>query len=309
MSQENDNFINLFDDYLKNERGYSKNTIIAYLNDLQEFKKFLLENGGFTGWDQVHSRDIEIFLQSLANLSRARTTQSRKMSSLRSFYNFLIKRKLIKQDPMQLISLRLGEKRLPQFFYEKQVKQVLNSLSNSSDDLSIRNLALFELFYTTGMRLSEISNLTLDQIDFDLKLILVHGKGNKDRYVLFSDSTDKALRAYLDQARSNLLKNNIDQNYVFLNDQGRKLSSRGIEYVMQKVFNKAGISGKVHPHMLRHTFATQMLDNGADLRSVQELLGHESLSTTQIYTHVTMKHLQSDYEKFFPRNNKENEAK
>lgn len=309
MSSNQDDFINLFDDYLKNERGYSKNTVTAYLKDLAEFEAFLQENGGFSGWDKVQTRDAEIFLQNLASQSLARTTQSRKMSSLRSFYNFLIKRKLITQDPMQTVSLRLGQKRLPQFFYEKQVKQVLDQLRQNSDDLSKRNLALFELFYATGMRLSEISNLILDQIDFDLKLILVHGKGNKDRYVPFSDSIDKALKAYLDQSRKDLLKTNSDNNYVFLNDQGKKLTSRGIEYVMQKVFNKAGIPGKVHPHMLRHTFATQMLNNGADLRSVQELLGHESLSTTQIYTHVTMKHLQTDYQKFFPRNNKENEAK
>lgn len=309
MSQPTDDFVNLFYDYLKNERGYSKNTITAYMNDLDELKDFLQANGGFSGWDKVQTRDIEIFLQNLANLARSRTTQARKMSSLRSFYNFLVKRKLIVQDPMQTISLRLGEKRLPQFFYEKQVKQVLAQLKQNKDDLTQRNLAMFELFYATGMRLSEISNLTLDQIDFDLKLILVHGKGNKDRYVPFSETTNQALRAYLQQSRKNLLKQQSDSNYVFLNDKGTKLTSRGIEYVMQKVFNKAGIPGKVHPHMLRHTFATQMLDNGADLRSVQELLGHESLSTTQIYTHVTMKHLQSDYEKFFPRTNKENEAK
>lgn len=160
---------------------------------------------------------------------------------------------------------------------------------------------MFKLFYATGMRVSEVSDLTLKQIDFDLKTILVHGKGNKDRYVAFDDETKKALIDYLDNARPLLQKDN-DEQHVFLNNQGKGITSRGIEMVMQKTFNQAGISGKVHPHELRHSFATAMLNNGADLRSVQELLGHSSLSATQIYTHVTMAHLKSDYQKYFPRN-------
>lgn len=309
MSKEKDKFIEQFTNYLKNERGYSKNTVTSYLTDLRKAKEFWQENGGFSGWDQVQTRDVEIYLQNLANQNLSRTTQSRKMSSLRSFYRFLSKRDLISTDPVQTISLRLGEKKLPQFFYEKQIEKVLTLLSTQKDQLSLRNLALFELFYATGMRLSEISDLKLKQIDFDLNLILVHGKGNKDRYVPFGTKTKQALGEYLNDARPNLLKHQTDHQDVFLNDQGSKLTSRGIEYIMQRVFTQAGIPGKVHPHMLRHTFATEMLNNGADLRSVQELLGHESLATTQIYTHVTMQHLQGDYNKFFPRNNKEDEAK
>lgn len=167
---------------------------------------------------------------------------------------------------------------------------------------------MFELFYATGMRLSEIASLKLDQIDFDLKIILVHGKGNKDRYVPFGKDAANALKEYCDESRLDLLGKNEDLGYVFLNNRGQKLTGRGIEYIMQQVFIKAGVGGKVHPHMLRHSFATEMLNNGADLRSVQELLGHESLSTTQIYTHVTMKHLQADYQKFFPRKDKKDEA-
>ena len=291
----------LFISYLKNERQYSKNTILSYQTDLLEAKSFWRENGGFVDWDKIQTRDIEVYLQSMAERKLSRNSQMRKMSSLRSFYRFLAKRKLIKVNPTQTIVLRTEERKLPQFFYAPEMKQVISSLQGNTA-LTERNLALFELFYTTGMRVSEVSSLKINQVDFDLQMILVHGKGNKDRYVAFDDKTKSALQNYLENARPKLLGSKADQDFIFLNNQGQPLTDRGIEYIMQRTFNKAGISGKVHPHELRHTFATAMLNNGADLRTVQELLGHENLSTTQIYTHVTMAHLQDEYQKFFPRN-------
>lgn len=297
-----------FISYLRYERRYSEKTIISYQTDLLEAKSFWQENGGFKGWKKVETRDVEVYLQQLASQNLARSTQMRKMSSLRSFFRFLTKRKIVKIDPTQTISLRSKHRRLPQFFYEPEIQKVIDSLQDGSV-LSIRNLALFELFYTTGMRVSEVSALTLRQIDFDLKTILVHGKGNKDRYVIFDEQTANALQNYLDESRPKLLGIKEDPGNIFLNNQGCALTDRGIEYIMQKVFNKAGISGKVHPHELRHSFATAMLNNGADLRTVQELLGHSNLSTTQIYTHVTMKHLQSEYQKFFPRSKEKDEDK
>lgn len=293
----------LFISYLKNERQYSKNTILSYQTDLLEAKSFWRENGGFVDWDKIQTRDIEVYLQSMAERKLSRNSQMRKMSSLRSFYRFLAKRKLIKADPTQTIVLRTEERKLPQFFYAPEMKQVISSLQGNTA-LTERNLALFELFYTTGMRVSEVSSLKINQVDFDLQMILVHGKGNKDRYVAFDDKTKSALQNYLENARPKLLGSKADQDFIFLNNQGQPLTDRGIEYIMQRTFNKAGISGKVHPHELRHTFATAMLNNGADLRTVQELLGHENLSTTQIYTHVTMAHLQDEYQKFFPRNSR-----
>lgn len=305
--QKNDE-LKLFISYLQNERHYSQKTIQSYQTDLLEAKSFWQENGGFSGWKNIQTRDIEVYLQFLANKKMARTTQMRKMSSLRSFYRFLTRRKYVAIDPTQTVVLRKEGRKLPQFFYQPEIKQVLNSLKGHKP-LEMRNLALFELFYATGMRVSEVSDLKINQIDFDLQSILVHGKGNKDRYVAFDQQTKNDLNEYLTSARPKLLKNHTDQNYVFLNNQGEKLTDRGIEYIMQKVFNQAGISGKVHPHELRHTFATSMLNNGADLRTVQELLGHENLSTTQIYTHVTMAHLQDEYQKFFPRDVEKDEDK
>lgn len=299
MSEKQDELTH-FISYLQNERHYSDLTISSYQTDLLEAKKFWQINGGFDGWKNVQERDIQIYLQNLADRKLARSSQARQMSSLHSFFRFLTRRKFIQIDPTQGIALRRGEKKLPEFFYENELKQVFDSLKGNQP-LTVRNLALFELFYATGMRVSEVSNLTLHQIDLNLQTILVHGKGNKDRYVAFDDHTKKSLVKYLEDARPNLLKDDAEQ-HVFLSNLGKPLSKRGIEYVMQKTFNQAGISGKVHPHELRHTFATAMLNNGADLRSVQELLGHSSLSATQIYTHVTMAHLKSDYEKYFPRN-------
>lgn len=289
-----------FISYLQFERYYSKKTILSYATDLHEAKKFWQENGGFAGWKKVTERDIQIYIQHLGDRKLARSSQARQMSSLHSFYRFLTRKRIVKIDPTQTVVIRRGEKKLPQFFYQPEIKQVFDSLQGDKP-LTVRNLALFELFYATGMRVSEVSGLTLPQIDLDLKTILVHGKGNKDRYVAFDDRTKNSLLNYLNNARPRLLKDK-DEQHVFLSNQGKAISDRGIQYVMQKTFNQAGISGKVHPHELRHTFATAMLNNGADMRSVQELLGHSSLSATQIYTHVTTVHLKSDYEKYFPRN-------
>ncbi|APT14730.1 tyrosine recombinase XerC [Lactobacillus jensenii] len=289
-----------FKDYLAYERGYSNLTLTAYLNDLKQAEDFWKNNGGFNGFKQVTSRDIEIYIASLASTGLSQASQARKLSSLKSFYKFLTRRNLVEVDPTQTVSIHRKSKKLPEFFYEPEIKKVLDSLS-ASDKLTVRNKAMFELFYATGMRVSEVSNLTLEQIDFDVQMILVHGKGNKDRYVPFGDYAKACLLRYLNEARR-LFNPDDDNHYVFLDNRGHQLTSRGIEYIMRKVFQKGGLSANVHPHELRHTFATQMLNNGADLRSVQELLGHESLSTTQIYTHVTMERLQKDYEKFFPRN-------
>lgn len=308
MIKENNDELALFISYLKNERQYSEKTIDSYQRDLLEVKSFWQENGGFNGWEKVQTRDIEVYLQYLADKKLARNTQIRKISSLRSFYKFLVKRKIVKVDPVQTITLRSEGHRLPQVFYEPEMKQVIDSLQDNKP-LTKRNLALFELFYTTGMRVSEISSLKINQIDFNMKTILVHGKGKKDRYVIFDNQTKKVLNDYLENVRLHLLRQKDDEGYVFLNNQGQGLSARGIEYIMQKVFNKAGVSGKVHPHELRHTFATTMLNNGADLRTVQELLGHANISTTQIYTHVSTAHLKDEYQKFFPRNKEKEENK
>lgn len=285
--------------YLKNERSYSPKTVLAYQKDLAAAKKFWQENGGFPGWDQISRRDLEIYLLATGQ-KLASSTLSRKLSSLKSFYRLLTRRGLVKADPTVAIQLRRGKKRLPEFFYQDEVGQVIRSL-NDGKPLTVRNRAIVALFYATGMRLSELTDLKIKQLDLENGMILVHGKGNKDRYVFFDQESKKYLEEYLQAARPSLLKNEPDTEAVFLNKLGRPISSRGIAKAVQQIFQKAGLTAGAHPHELRHSFATAMLNNGADLRSVQELLGHEDLSTTQIYTHVSMQHLTAEYRQHFPR--------
>lgn len=295
-----DEFLDQFLSYLKNERAYSPKTIQAYQRDLEAARQFWQDNGGFPGWGRLAGRDLEIYLQDLASRGLARSTTSRKMSSLKSFYRFLTKRQLAAVDPTAGIVIRRGEKKLPQFFYPQEIKRVFDSL-NDDRPLTIRNRAILSLFYATGMRVSELAALKFQQLDLDRQLILVHGKGGKDRWVLFSDEAKQDLERYLDQSRPLLLGRKGDSGQVFLSRRGDPLAVRTIQEVIRQIFAKAGAGTGAHPHELRHTFATQMLNNGADIRSVQELLGHASLSTTQIYTHVTMAHLKADYAKYFPR--------
>ena len=199
--------------YLAYERGYSNLTLTAYLNDLKQAEDFWKNNGGFNGFKQVTSRDIEIYIASLASTGLSQASQARKLSSLKSFYKFLTRRNLVEVDPTQTVSIHRKSKKLPEFFYEPEIKKVLDSLS-ASDKLTVRNKAMFELFYATGMRVSEVSNLTLEQIDFDVQMILVHGKGNKDRYVPFGDYAKACLLRYLNEARR--LFNPDDDNHLSL---------------------------------------------------------------------------------------------
>ena len=190
---------------------------------------------------------------------------------------------------------------MKKFFYEKEMQQLFDAV-RGDDPLSQRNSALLELLYATGMRVSECANLLLDQLDFSNGIVLIHGKGDKDRYVPFGSFAQRALEKYFKSGRKILMeKGHQDHQFVFVNSRGGNLTSRGISYILDQIIKKTSLTSDIHPHMIRHTFATHMLEHGADLRTVQELLGHSSLSTTQIYTHVTMEHLQKDYKKYFPR--------
>ncbi|APT19186.1 xerC2 protein [Amylolactobacillus amylotrophicus DSM 20534] len=305
MIEDSEDQIQQFLHYLTNERRYSVNTVLAYKKDLASFVQFLTENGGFTGFSNVSNRDVELFMAFLDDKGNKRDSIARRISALRSFYHFLIKREILRKNPTESVYLRTNEKKLPRFFYEQEMVALFAATTGEAP-LDRRNAALLELFYATGMRVSEVADLTIAQLDLTLKIILVHGKGNKDRYVPFGEHAKKALTDYLDNVRPELLaKSGQTNDYVFLNNRGGKITSRGITYVLDRIIEKSALSAKIHPHMLRHTFATQMLNNGADLRTVQELLGHSSLSTTQAYTHVTMEHLQHDYQKYFPRNSNE----
>ncbi|KRL66206.1 tyrosine recombinase XerC [Companilactobacillus versmoldensis] len=290
-----------FVDYLVVNRHYSEDTKKSYLEDINNFVECLDQNGGFKGFTAVNRFDVETYLTFMDEKNYADGTIARRISSLRSFFNFLVRNDAVKNNPFELVQLRRKGRKLPRFFYEKEMQQLFEAVKGD-DLLSIRNSALLELLYATGMRVSECSNLTMSQLDFTNGIVLIHGKGDKDRYVPFGEYAQTALKKYFEESRTVLMKQyDQDHDFVFINSRGQQLTSRGIEYILNKVIKQTSLTADIHPHMIRHTFATHLLDNGADLRTVQEMLGHSSLSTTQIYTHVTMEHLQKDYKKYFPR--------
>ncbi|KRK73320.1 tyrosine recombinase XerC [Lacticaseibacillus nasuensis] len=291
-----------FIQYLAVERHYSPATQKAYEADLTEFATFLQTNGGFTDFAHVDALDVQTYLSDLAARDLSRASVARKLSSLRSFYRYLVRLGRATTNPFELIETRKSHHHLPEFFYEEEIQELFAAIKGDAP-LAQRDRALLEVLYGTGMRVAECAGLTLHQIDFDLEVMLVHGKGNKDRYVPFGRYAKQALTTYLNDGRVTLMAHHAAHQVVFVNAHGAPITPRGIEYALAQVIKRTSLTTKIHPHMLRHSFATHMLNHGADLRTVQELLGHSSLSTTQIYTHMTTAKLKDDYLKFFPPHN------
>ncbi|KRM59247.1 tyrosine recombinase XerC [Secundilactobacillus malefermentans] len=298
--------VDLFKAYLVDERQYSDETVKAYLSDIKEFCEFLSETGDFTSFDKVETLDVQVFLSHLYDLHDARTSIIRKVSSLRSFYNFMTREELVHDNPFEYVSIKKHSKPLPRFFYEKEMTELFVAAKNGDNGvLGLRDSAVLETLYGTGIRVSECANLTLADVDFNVKMMLIHGKGKKERYIPFGQYDKNALETYLSGCRDVLMqKYHKEHDFVFVNHYGDPITTTGIEYILNQIIKRSSLTADIHPHMLRHTFATHLLNRGADLRTVQELLGHSSLSTTQIYTHVTREHLQQDYRKYFPRANK-----
>lgn len=289
-----------FIDYLQYQKKYSALTIDAYSKNIDELIGFLASEGidSFNQVKYVHIRD---YLTMLHRKNLSRNTINHRISTLRSFFNFLIRQEFITENPMMLIENLKTPQRNPDFLFPDEMIELLDSIDTTSD-LGIRNKALLELMYASGLRCSEAVNLTLDCIDFNNQVLLIHGKGHKDRYVPFHDYAKTWLLKYLQDARNHLLDKNHDIPYVFVNNRGHKLTNRGVENIIDRITKNYDPTKKIHPHTLRHSFATHLLNAGADLKTVQELLGHENLSTTQIYTHITKEHLRQVYLKAHPRN-------
>ncbi|MEG0288016.1 MAG: tyrosine recombinase XerC [Carnobacterium sp.] len=286
--------------YLITERHYSELTKKAYEEDILDFSNFLLETGD-AAYEAVTLQDVRIFLGELTERELSRNTISRKISSLRAFYQFLLKNHVVAENPFSYIHLKKKTLRLPRFFYEKEMEALFQTVKGDKP-LDFRNEALLEVLYGTGIRVSECRGISIKDIDFDLSVVLIHGKGNKERYVPFGHYASVAIQEYLEKCRSVLMaKYHKEHDYLFVNHYGDQISVSGIEYVLNQIIKKSSLTADIHPHMLRHTFATHLLNNGADMRTVQELLGHASLSSTQIYAHVTKEHLQKNYRQFHPR--------
>jgi integrase/recombinase XerC len=286
--------------YLIVERGYSDKTKSAYEEDMNDFFLFLKESGS-EDFLAIDHRDVRVYLSYLNERNYSRNSISRKMASLRSFYQFLTKHEVIKENPFAYIHLKKKNAKLPRFFYEKEMEALFESVQGE-EPLQQRNRGLLEVLYGSGLRVSECSNLTLADIDWENGVLLIHGKGNKDRYVPFGSFAQDALRHYINDGRKQLMEKQKKQHdIVFVNHLGDGITATGIEYVLNQVIRKSSLDSNIHPHMLRHTFATHLLNHGADMRTVQELLGHANLSTTQIYAHVTKDSLQKNYRQFHPR--------
>lgn len=284
--------------YLFDHKGYSLNSINSYKRDLYQFNDFLLENNCLL--ENVNEYVFKNFLAFLHSKQISKKSINRKIISIRGFYNYYCKYiNSSIENPIISVSLLKTEKALPKDLFLEQIKSLM-VISEPNYELGLRNQSIVYLLFQTGMRVSEICNITLDDVDLDENIIRVIGKGNKERRVYFKDSAKKHILNYLQYSRPTLTKNNPNIKEFFVTSTGKKIMPRAIQYLLQQRASLAPVPFKVSPHMIRHTFATQLLNNDADLKMVQELLGHESLSTTQIYTHVSKKRLKSVYENSHP---------
>ncbi len=282
-----------FERFLKYERNYSVHTIRAYMNDLTEFEDFLIDAS--TEIEKVNSKIINLYSLNLYT-KNSKSTVSRKLTTLRSFFNFMVRKGNLKQNPANLIPLPKKEKELPVFLSVDEVFKLIDSIDQEGI-LPLRDLAIIELLYSSGIRVSELTNIKVLDIDHRENFVKVSGKGNKERVVPFGSNAREVILQYL--RRRIELKPKDD--FLFLNNRGSGLTTRSIERIVKKYGLLSGISKKISPHALRHTFATHLLGGGADLRSIQELLGHSSLSTTQRYTHTSIEQIMKIYDKTHPR--------
>ncbi|MCK1996174.1 tyrosine recombinase XerC [Psychrobacillus psychrodurans] len=285
-------------EYVRLERNYSNHTVQEYEKDIKQFLSFL-DIEGVSELNEVEYIHARLYVTKLYEEKLARTSISRKISSIRSYYKFLHKEYNIPDDAFQSLFHPKKEKKLPHFFYEEEIRQLFEG-NRGTDSLSIRNIAILELLYATGIRVSELTAIELRHIDSGYGVVRVMGKGRKERYVPVGDYALAAIDDYLVNSRPKLMKKTT-HSFLFVNSRGEHLTTDGIRYILNQMLKKASINSTIYPHMLRHTFATHLLNNGADLRSVQELLGHSSLSSTQIYTHVTKEHLRKTYMNAHPR--------
>ncbi|WP_138414856.1 tyrosine recombinase XerC [Aquibacillus sediminis] len=293
---------NEFINYLQVEKNAAVLTIEHYVKDLTSFFSFL-ERQGIHYLQDVTYQTMRVFLTELYQKQLSPRSISRQVSSIRSFYRYLEREGIVETNPVHHVTIPKAGQPVPNFFYEQELEKLF-AVSDLNTPLGQRNQALLELMYATGIRVSECVGLTIPELDFDMETILVSGKGKKERYIPFGQFAHTAVKAYMNDGRPKLLKKgNHETNRLFLNAKGTPLSPRGVRYVLNQMVKDAAMTENIHPHKLRHTFATHMLNNGADLRAVQELLGHENLSSTQIYTHVTKSRLRNIYMDNHPRAN------
>lgn len=275
--------------YIKNQKNYSEKTFLSYKNDLFSFYEYVKKD-----LKDVKISDIRNYISDLIKYGYKPRSVARKLSSLKSFFKFLLKRKMIDFNPASVIKTPKVPKRLPDILSENLLREILDTWK-TFDFKSKRDKAIVETLYGLGIRASELINLKENDISKDS--IRITGKGNKVRIVPIPLKTKEAILDYIEEKK----RNNIRSEYLFVNLKGEKLTPRGLYYILKRVFEERGSIYKIHPHILRHSFATHLLSHGADLRSIQELLGHSSLKATEIYTHLSIEEIKKIYEDSHPR--------
>ncbi|HEY91837.1 MAG TPA: site-specific tyrosine recombinase XerD [Dehalococcoidia bacterium] len=300
MREEIDRFLA----YLVTERGFSDNTIAAYRNDLSQLARFVEEETGKQGkipsWVNFSRQEMLAHLLTLQERQYAETTRARKVAAARSFFKFLESEGIIKEDPTRnMESLNVGRS-LPRPISINQVRTLLEQPTRQSTPEAKRDSAMLQLLYASGMRVSELVSLNVEDIDTGSGSVRCFGKGHKERIIPIHPRAASVVDEYIHEGRLRLLRRD-NETALFLNHRGERLTRQGFWQILKEYAKSAGLEGEVTPHTLRHSFATHMLSGGADLRAVQELLGHANISTTQVYTHLTTEHVRQAYEKSHPR--------
>lgn len=295
---KNKDAIREYKQYLIVEKGSSKNTVFAYIRDILDFHNFVYETMNIDNVEDITKEHVEMYLKDISG-TLSNSTISRRLVSLRNYYIFLVKENITRKNIMSQFDMPKGKKYLPTVLSEKEISQLLESIA-IVDATSSRNRCMVETLYATGFRVSELLSLTLSQINIQMGYIKTIGKGDKERIVPITEYLGKLLKDYIANYREGFLKDK-DTSIVFLTIHGKAMSRDNFYHILEKIVKNSCISKHCSPHTLRHTFATHLLEHDADLRSIQEMLGHSDISTTTIYTHISNTKLQNEYNMFHPR--------
>ena len=293
--------LNDYLDYLKYQKNYSDYTISNYKHDIIEYLEYL--NSESLEFKNIEYSDIRFFLMYLKDTKNDDNTSiNRKLSSLRGFYKYLANEGIVKTNVFSLVNGPKRSKKLPSYFEYNELEELFN-VPDTRTPLGQRDSLILEMLYATGVRVGELVNIKVGDIDLGRRNIIILGKGNKERFVTYGEYCEDILKTYLNTGRVSL---NVKQSdYLFLNNNGGQLTDRGVRFILDKLIQKTSLNKNISPHMIRHSFATHLLNEGCDLLTVQKLLGHESIKATQIYTHVTTDRLKEVYFNSFPRAKKD----